>query len=174
MAEFHCCRRWWLCFFSFPSCTRMQSTEFEQIFVGFNGPTAAGNFCYRDRVSLENSWVRRSLSDGEFDRLISKIDFKNQVVLAFAVGERQRASGVVTINRIRRFNGEKSSPMDVSVLVGVVDGACQQRDSASYPFALAVFKTPENFEPYGGFDVVNFPDGCKTPKAGSPVQPIRD
>jgi hypothetical protein len=60
--------------------------------------------------------------------------------------------------------------MNVSVVVGVLENSCDKAVSVSYPFVLAVFDTTNNFEPYGGFDLANFPDGCKAPKAGTPTK----
>jgi hypothetical protein len=67
------------------SCSQMQSIDFEQVLVGFNGPGGTESNFYRDRDSLERSWVRRAVSDDEVDRLISKVNFGNRVVLAFSV-----------------------------------------------------------------------------------------
>lgn len=152
------------------ACTPMQSIDYEQILVGFNGPPSARSYVYRDRASLEQSWVKRSISSQEFDRLISKVDFRNQSVLAFAVGERTRVSGAVTIYRISLYTGGTTPPpMNVSVSVGIVESGCGQADAVSYPFAVAVFKTPEDFEANAGMDLGNFPDGCKVQKTGKPA-----
>lgn len=146
------------------SCSKMRSIEFQQIYVGLNGPKIPELYFYEDQASLEKSWVRLALSDQHYNQLLSKIDFKRHVLLAFALGEIDAPIGEVRIDRLRKFVSRTSSPsMDVSVSLGIVDAKCSKRHTIAYPFVLATFDIPENFKHSGGYgyEVQTFPDKCK-------------
>jgi hypothetical protein len=153
------------------ACVKAKTIEYDQLFEGFNGPRNPHAFYFESKSSIDNSWIKLSLNKGEYEKLLSKIDFGHQILVAVAVGERESASGAVKITYFRQLTDLKNPPMDISALVGIVGSGCAKKGLISYPFALAVFERPEKFQTVGGIDIGNFDDGCKTEKSGEPNDP---
>lgn len=142
-----------------------RSVEFRQVHVGGNGPKTFQMNYIEDRLSLDKSWIKSTLSDTEFSALRSQIDFDSQLLVAIALGERKSASGSVKINSVYLYTGVATLPLNINVQVGVIGDVCQHRDRVSAPFTLLILKKPEKFQLPGGFDIANFDDGCPSNQA---------
>lgn len=154
--------------FALPACTQTKDIEFKQLAVGFNGPKYPKVFYFENKNSIDSSWIKSALPMGEYERILSKVEFGRQALVVFAIGERMSASGNVEITRMFQYRG-KDFPTNISALVGIRASECTEKSGfVSYPFVVAVFEKPENFQPYGGFDAGNFSDGCGAEVKNSP------
>jgi len=142
-----------------------RSVEFRQVHVGGNGPKTFQMNYIEDRLSLDKSWIKSTLSDTEFGALRSQIDFDSHLLVAIALGERKSASGSVKINSVYLYTGVATLPLNINVQVGVIGDGCQHRDRVSAPFTLLILKKAEKFQLPGGFDIANFDDGCPSNQA---------
>ena len=149
------------------SCVGVRGVDFTQVHTGYNGPVNPGTFYFQDRDSLEKSWVRNALTAKEFVEISSKIDFERQMLLAVATGENNIANGPVVIKQIRRV-GRKQNSLDVAIRIGGIESGCDNSSATSYPFALAVLPRQKEGNPYGGYSMSYFDNGCAPRKTGSP------
>lgn len=155
-----------------PDMTRFEAdpdANFEQVWTGFNGPESGELLILESEESIRNSWISRALGKRELNVILSEVDFKNQIVVAFAIGERSTATGTMYINKVS-YNAILES-LFVGARVGVNEAGCKFLPAKSYPFALAVAERPPQVPASRGNGVSNFPDGCKQPKSGTPLAP---
>ena len=153
------------------ACDQSKTIEHKQVFVGMNGPINPGIFFFENKGQIENSWLQRALTQNEAASLFSEIDFNSQMLLAIAVCERNSASGKVEVTGIKQLETEKSSAIDITALVGIVDKKCRNQSLKSYPFTLVILKKTSNLSSDRGFDIGNFSDGCVAEKAGKTTNP---
>ncbi|HEY0064352.1 MAG TPA: hypothetical protein VGC21_19710 [Telluria sp.] len=138
-----------------------EGVEVRQVYVGVNGP-AAPHFDYLlDQAALEKSWVKPVLDETQWRALLSTIDFNREMLLALAVGERENASGTVKISRAYIYTGVADRPLNINAKIGVLGDACKGLWKVSAPFTLVVIPKSAYSGASGGYDIANFPDGCR-------------
>ena len=134
-----------------------ESVHFEQLHVGFNGPTTLERSVIQSREEFESSWIMSALAD-EAPALLLKVDFSRVVLIAAAVGSRESNTGNIEVPEVTK-HGEG---LIVNVRVGVNDQTCNQPDQPSAPFVLIAVEKSAQLDHYtGGISVQNFADGCK-------------
>jgi hypothetical protein len=140
--------------------------DFKQVFVGFNGPERGGVTVLRSESDAAASWLASAVSPDELKKLLAEVRFDSQILVTFAVGERDSATGPVFVTAVS-YNAMIDS-FTVAGRVGVNEEYCRIERSKSYPFAVVIAKRPPQIPGGSGYDVGNFGDGCKQPKAGVP------
>ncbi|MFZ6723376.1 hypothetical protein [Undibacterium sp. Ji49W] len=146
------------------------AVEFVQIFTGNNGPTGPNLYHFENKEQLDLSWVKSAMSRSDYEKVLSRIDFKRQVLIAVSVGERDSVSENVQISRISLVPVADDTIVDVSVRVGMVSKECE-KNLTSYVFVLGTFEKPKKTLSYGGFDMDNFNAGCIAELSGQPNGP---
>ncbi|MFZ6781321.1 hypothetical protein ACO0LD_31175 [Undibacterium sp. Ji83W] len=141
------------------------AVESAHIFTGTNGPTKPQAYHFESRSQLDNSWVKSALSSSDYEQVLSKIDFRRQILVAVSVGERNSVSENVQLWRIRLLPVGEDTIVDVSVKVGMVSKECR-KDFTSYVFVLGTFEKPKQALSYGSYDMDNFNAGCVTELSG--------
>ena len=139
--------------------------EFTQLLVGFNGPDSPGTDVFERDADVRASWLGKALTDKELERVLARVDFQRQIVVALTVGRRETATGDLLIRDVKYDASTQS--LTVSGAVGVNDEECDQARAISHPFAIAVAPKPERVPRFPGYAMSNFPDGCKPPKVGT-------
>lgn len=145
-------------------CGCSQSVRYEQLFVGYNGPSVPKTEYFDSAASVKGSWVAKALSPAELEGVLSRVSFKNEMLVVVAVGARE----TVTQVSLAGISEYESSALSTNVRVGVIEAGCSQPHAMSYPFVVAAVKRPEKFDGSGGFDHQNYPDGCKAVMRGTP------
>jgi hypothetical protein len=140
--------------------------DFKQILVGFNGPERAGMTILRSESEVAASWVASTISPDDLKKLTAQVSFDSQVLVAFAMGERDTATGQVFVTNAS-YNALINS-FTVAARVGVNEAPCAFERRKSYPFALVVAPRPSKATGGSGYDVGNFGDGGKQPQSGVP------
>jgi hypothetical protein len=144
--------------------------DFKRLLVGFNGPASGGLIVLESKEGAKNSWLSKSLTQGQLAEVLSEVDFEHQILVALAIGERTTATGAMFITDVS-YNAILELLMVVG-RVGVNKPDCHFPPATSYPFALAVAKRPAKAPGFPGYSignsVGNFGDGCKPPKSGEP------
>lgn len=141
------------------ACDSQRAVKFEQVYSGTNGPARVGSQYFSTQVELDNSWIKRTLDGGGYQKLLAQVDFSKQVIVAFSAGEINSFSGKIEISAIYQYTGAKDLPINLRVKLGVLKNECRV-NKVSLPFVIAVIERPLGFQPVGGFDVANFEDGC--------------
>lgn len=141
-------------------CGSHRKVEFEQVYAGDNGQDKIGAEYFSSPTDLNNSWVKQTLNETDFQLIFSNLDFSKQMLVAFSVGKRPSYSGKIKIVDIYQYTDADYLPINILIKIGVLAGACKN-DSISFPFVLAIIDIPEGFQPVGGFDIQNFPDKCE-------------
>jgi len=140
--------------------------EYEQVFVGFNGPRNGKNYVWESEVGVRKSWLSDALNENELNKIISKIDFETHILIGFTVGERQNITGRVYITDAS-YNKIYDS-YSISGAVGVTRSECNQAHKKSYAFALAIALKPPYVPLHPNYSITNFPDDCVPVKSGIP------
>jgi len=141
---------------------QMKSIDFKQVLVGANGPRIPGAFFFERPSEIDNSWLKQALTQAQYERVLHQIDFRKQVLMALALGQRRSASGAIQIVRVARTAWEENPSMDVAARAGVLVGACAEQNVVSTPFVLAVIQKPKVFQPVAGYDIGSYRDACPT------------
>ncbi|MFZ6870691.1 hypothetical protein ACO0LF_01305 [Undibacterium sp. Di27W] len=141
------------------------AVEFVQIFTGANGPTAPNLYHFENKEQLDLSWVKSAMSHSDYEKILSRVDFKRQVLVAVSIGERDSVSKNVQISEINLLPVAEDTIVDVSVRVGMVSKKCE-KNLTSYVFVLGTFEKPKKVLNYGGFELDNFDAGCITELSG--------
>ena len=135
--------------------------------MGINGPSRNSWSVFASRDEALASWLARALSNEELGSVLEQIDFDEQVLLSFNVGEAYTATGKVYITHL-----ELDSEMAVIRLhaeVGLNEIGCEYPRSSSYPFALAVAdRASAGASGDYIFGDATFRDGCQEPASASP------
>jgi hypothetical protein len=140
--------------------------DFKQVLVGFNGPETPGVTVIRSESAATGSWLSSAVSPDDLRKLLAQAHFDSQILVAFAAGKRESATGQVVVTDVS-YNALLDS-FTVAGRVGVNEPDCSLGTSKSYPFAVVIAKRPPKIPRGSGYDVANFGDGCKQPKAGVP------
>lgn len=147
-----------LLIFLLSSCNQ-RTVSHKQVYSGENGPREFGVQHFSTRTGLDNSWVKKSLSEMNYQKLLKQTDFSKQIIVSVAVGKMTTFSGKMTIWYIYEYTGVDDLPLNLLVRTGVLSEECKViRDS--FPFALAIVEKPPGFKYVGGVDVQYFKDAC--------------
>lgn len=140
------------------------NSNFIQRHQGRNGPVSADVFVFTDEKAVRSSWLARALSEETLDRLISDTDFEDQILVAFAAGEQDVATGSIYVTGIAYDS--RSGSLRVTGKVGVVTRGCPVSATLSYPFAVAAAIRPNGKIIDADLSAENVADGCRAPVAG--------
>jgi hypothetical protein len=136
---------------------------YKQLFAGFNGPQNPSLTVIRNEAEARASWLNSAMSPEEFKSVLSQTSFDSQVLVAFAMGERDTATGRVYVTDVS-YNALLDS-FSAQGYVGVNEPDCTQPRAKSHPYAVAIAKRPPKPAGGSGYDVGNFADGCKPVRA---------
>lgn len=143
------------------------NASFRQLFMGVNGPSQEGTSSYTSREDVTRSWVARALSEDQLISILDQVDFKDQVLVSFGLGELRRATGRIYISHL-----EIDSTMEVrriNVQVGVMELECDSQPATLYPFALAVVdRESASSRESTSRGRSNFGDGCPSVPSSTP------
>ncbi len=130
---------------------------FETLAVGFDGPAKGGSEIFESAGAVAQSWVGPVLGKAQLAHVLADVDFTQNVVGVYAIGEMQNATGntIATHFEANREYGGYA----FGVAVGVVGADCATVRTRSYPFVVA--KTARG----SGTQITassrgNFPDQC--------------
>lgn len=140
-----------------------EAGPYRQLLAGFNGPKSPGTYSYFSAEEARASWLAQALGE-RLDGVLSDVDFKRQILVAAAVGERRTANGALSLQRVD-VNDSRVMPY---VRIGVNRAGCEEPLRASYPFVLAAIGRPKKSLPTGGIDEQDYPNGCARAAAGAP------
>lgn len=143
------------------ACGNDRSVKFEQVHTGGNGPRETSPQYFSSVAEIDNSWVKNAVDPPSYRKILSKINFEHQLLMAFPIGEMPSFSGEVKISNVYQYTGGDSLPMNAVVQVGLLGEGCRN-DVKSFPFALVVIYKPAGFHPLTGYDIANFNAGCPT------------
>ena len=153
----------------------VQELTVQKTLVGFNGPTKPRAEYFENADAVQKSWLARSLEASELQALLGDVDFKGQMLVATAIGQRETATGSLAINRVA-VKGAVMTPagsvssgqnlLTVYATIGVMSGTCSEARHTSFPFVVSVVDRPEVLQPPVGYFHQNFPDGCKQIQSG--------
>jgi hypothetical protein len=146
---------------------RDPNAPFRQVFMGMNGPSRSGWSVFASRREVLGSWVARALSAEELASVLEQVDFDEQVLFSFNVGEAYTATGKVYIGRL--LFDSKMRLRGADARVGLNEPGCNDAPGSLYPFALAVFdRAAASAGPNTSVGSATFADGCPTPPAVTP------
>ncbi len=140
------------------SCSSQQAVNFDQLYIGKNGPHRVGLEYFRSAVQLRESWIKQSLSTDEFNKLLSRVNFAKAVLIAYTAGEHEMFSGKIRVASVM-LSTDIDESVNVGIQMGVLDDSCRKA-KVEFPFVLAVITPPSNARLEGGFDFENFRDSC--------------
>lgn len=140
---------------------------FRQVFMGVNGPATNGSSVFTSIEEVNDSWLSRALSDAELASVLAEVDFTEQVLVSYNLGEAQTATGRTYITDLRI--DPRMRVARISAAIGVMESPCDFEHSASYPFALAVIERDSAVSD-GSTSTgrSNFGDGCQRPASATP------
>lgn len=158
------------------ACNGSKNLEFQQVFSGLNGPVGPqsgprkgqnGSFheIYENAADVERSWLTVTLTQAEFVHLLSQVDFKEQFLYVYSVGNSTGPSMDGLERKLREVdanaigaNGLKFTRMrlrvdeqyaaiesTVNLERASFDNAptgCEYPKGENYPFAIAVVQRP--------------------------------
>jgi hypothetical protein len=136
---------------------------YKQLLAGFNGPQNPSLTIIQNEADARASCLKSVMSPEEFKSVLSQTSFDSQVLVAFAMGERDTASERVYVTDIS-YNALLDS-FSAQGYVGVNEPDCAQPRAKSHPYAVAIAKRPPKPAGGSGYDVGNFGDGCKPVRA---------
>ena len=134
-----------------------KSDSFQQVYIGFNGLHEPEVTYFHSEQEVRRSWLASNIKKLRLDEIVSKINFKKQVLLLVAVGDRGNvATGNIYIKQI--INGDH---ILAYADVGVSGEDCKYSYDNSYPFSLSIAPKPKKSQFLSGFYIQNFSDVCK-------------
>jgi hypothetical protein len=139
---------------------------FKQAFSSFNGPQNPSLTIIQSEAEAQANWISSAVPPEEFKKILAQTSFDSQVLVAFAMGERETATGRIYVTDVS-YNALLNS-FSAQGYVGVNEEDCSQPRSKSYPYAVAIAPRPNKAPSGSGYDVGNFADGCKPPKTDAP------
>ncbi|WP_162789589.1 hypothetical protein [Altererythrobacter sp. ZODW24] len=139
------------------------NAPFAVLYRGFNGPAQGEALLLRNSEEVRQSWVANALSREELSQVLSKIDFENEVLGLFAVGEMTNATENFFVTEFAPQ--QDSDGHSISVRVGVVGEHCGFEPSRSYPFLLVKASSQADGALSSRFRS-NYPDQCAPVMAG--------
>jgi hypothetical protein len=141
-------------------------TKLKQLGSGFNGPAKSSVDIFRSEEEVRESWLSRAYPAPELAALLSKIDFSQESLVSYNVGQRMNASGAIMITELA--HRESFGGYSISTRLGVVPESCGVPFVASYPFVLgAVVAVPDAQVTASGTS--NFPADCGPIMSGFPA-----
>jgi hypothetical protein len=140
---------------------------FKQAFSSFNGPQNPSLTIIRSEAEAQANWISSAVPPEEFKNILAQTSFDSQVLVAFAMGERETATGRIYVTDVS-YNALLNS-LSAQGYVGVNEQDCTQPRTKSYPYAVAIAPRPTKAPGGSGYDVGNFADGCKPPKTDAPT-----
>ncbi|MDN3645795.1 hypothetical protein QWY75_06215 [Pontixanthobacter aestiaquae] len=142
------------------------NAPFTVLHRGFNGPVKSEALLFRSSAEVRQSWVGNALSQDELSQVLSQINFENELLGLYAVGEMPNATENFFVTE---FGPQKDfDNHSIAVRVGVVGEHCGFEPSRSYPFVLVKASS----QTVGGLDSLsraNYPDQCVSVMAGKPT-----
>ena len=133
---------------------------FRQVFMGVNGPATNGSSVFTSLEEVNESWLSRALSDAELASVLAEVDFTEQVLVSYNLGEAQTATGRTYITDLRIDSAMRVAR--ISAAIGVMESGCEFELSTSYPFALAVIDRDSAVSDGStSSGRSNFGDGCQ-------------
>jgi hypothetical protein len=142
------------------ACSESKRLNFSQLLVGSDGPTIPGVFVFRDAESVDRSWVKAALTPKQMSEALQRVDFKRQVLLAYASGWDKGATGTITVVDVAQYRYGDNPPVDVTVKVGQVRKDCRDSVTVKNPFVLVIVDTPTGSDLVAGYTAMSFADGC--------------
>lgn len=146
-------------FLALSGCFEGKTAPFKHLLVGFNAPaTRDTNVYFRGPDEARSSWLASTLSPEQLSRVLSQVDFEQQVLVLVVDIERSAATGRVDVQRVKVEDGAL-----IPVLrIGVNEENCTQKEHASRPFVLIAVEWPkESRITAGGSFHQSVLDGCK-------------
>jgi hypothetical protein len=143
---------------------------FKQAFSSFNGPQRPSLTIIGSEPEAQANWISSAVPPEEFKNILAQTSFDSEVLVAFAMGERETATGRIYVTDVS-YNALLNS-FSAQGYVGVNEEDCSQPRSKSYPFAVAIAPRPTKAPGGSGYDVGNFADGCKPPKSDAPTMVV--
>ena len=79
-----------------------KSDSFQQVYIGFNGLHEPEVTYFHSEQEVRRSWLASNIKKLRLDEIVSKINFKKQVLLLVAVGDRGNvATGNISLIKVR-------------------------------------------------------------------------
>lgn len=140
--------------------------DFQQIYVGFNGPSNPETKVFTGPEEFKKAtWIPKALSGDQISEILSKVAFKNQVLIAIALGSHSRGTGNVIVTDLTM--NSRNRIVSYKAFIGRISNDCRYSSATSYPFVIATkFRSATSI--YGSKLQSNFSDGCKPPVTGTP------
>jgi hypothetical protein len=142
------------------ACSDFKRLDFSQLLVGSDGPSTPGVSIFRDAESVERSWVKVALTPKQMSDALQQVDFKRQVLLAYASGWDKGATGTITVVDVAQYRYADNPLVDVTVKVGQVRKDCRDSVTVKNPFVLAIVETPIGSDLIASYAAMSFADGC--------------
>lgn len=139
--------------------------DFAQAFTGANGPGSNRANVFKSVDEVLSSWIAIALSADELGKILSEVDFDQQILVSLTFGKRRNATGVVYLSEVI-YNSVYES-LHVSGFIGVTDSECDIAHSDSFPFVLGIAPRPEKVPTFPSMSHLNFDDGCKSIMKGT-------
>jgi hypothetical protein len=143
-----------------------KNLDIKPVHIGFNGSHEFTKmYFFENNATIENSWMKSSLTPDELAQLLSKVDFKKQLIFVYSFGERMAAAGSLKITEMNYIPDPKSNSAGLSVIayIGITsDKDCALALKKSYPFVVLVIDRDKNGLKFrqGGYTEYNFKDDC--------------
>ncbi|MEM7052940.1 MAG: hypothetical protein AAF446_00185 [Pseudomonadota bacterium] len=135
------------------------NAPFLQLFMAGNGRATKTTETFTSREEAAQSWLSRALSTQELESVLNQIDFQDEVLVAYNLGEQGSSTGKIYITDL-----EIDSDMNVfgiNVNVGVLESECDHPPATMFPFALASIERESASTMISSFSGrSNFGDGC--------------
>ena len=143
-----------------------KNLDIKPVHTGFNGSHEFTKmYFYESHIEIANSWMKSSLTPDELAQLLTKVDFKKQVIFVYSFGERMAAAGSLKITELSYISNPESNSAGLSVIayIGITnDKDCTLALKKSYPFIVLVIERDKNGLKFrqGGYTEYNFRDDC--------------
>jgi len=142
--------------------------DFQQVFVAGNGRAEETIDTFTSSEQVAQSWLARALSTGDLKSVLEKIDFKNEILVSFSLGEQRNATGKIYITDLEIDSSLQVS--GISVNVGVLKSECEYSPATMYPFALAIVERDSATSTSSTFrSRSNFGDVCEDLQSITPT-----
>ena len=142
------------------------NAPFTVLYRGFNGPAQSEPLLFRSPSEVRQSWVVNALSQEELSGILSQIDFENEILGLYAVGDMLNATENIFVTEFGPQLG--FGGYTIAVRVGVVGEHCGLELSRSYPFVLVKAPSQTGGE-LTSMNRANYPDQCAPVMVGEPT-----
>ena len=143
-----------------------KNLDIKPVHIGFNGSHEFTKmYFYENNAAIENSWMKSALTSDQISQLMSKVDFKKQLIFVYSFGERMAAAGSIKVTDLKYIPDPESNSAGLSVIayIGITnDKDCPLATKKSYPFIVLVVDRDKNGLKFrqGGYTEYNFKDDC--------------